>query len=110
MLKLKFRIETEEYIYEEYMDVEEWRGHRNLNLCTFRFIVVFIWVFVSQKTAKGYEPPVTNGTLLPSLRGSNLILLFLHLLSLPPLPPLPPPRPDSLPSKPDLMMDDLYRM
>jgi len=26
MLKLKFRIETEEYIYEEYMDVEEWSG------------------------------------------------------------------------------------
>ena len=26
MLVLKFRFETEEYIYEEYMEVEEWNG------------------------------------------------------------------------------------
>jgi len=26
------------------------------------------------------------------------------------LPPLPPPRPDTLPPKPELMLDDLYRM
>ncbi len=29
MLVLKFRIETEEYTYEEYMEVEDWSGLPN---------------------------------------------------------------------------------
>ena len=74
-------------------------------------LLLFLFGFLlGQKTAKGYEPPRNKWDTPSEPSWEQPYPSVPSPPILPPLPPLPPPRPESLPSKPELMMDDLYRM